>query len=80
MHVYNRDYEWHIKQPKGGLTLPPTECRNPAFGITQRHEMYLKFNVEYLYFAELSTFSYFILDSQLFFRSYFDLSMDTKDS
>jgi hypothetical protein len=32
--------------------------------------MYLKFNVEYLYFAGLSTFSYFILDSQLFFRSY----------
>jgi len=46
-------------------TLLPTECKNPtnwlAFGITQRHEMYLKFNVKYLYFAELSAFSYFSL-------------------
>jgi hypothetical protein len=32
--------------------------------------MYLKFNVEYFYFAESSTFSPFILDSQLFFLPY----------
>ncbi len=68
MHVCKRDIL--ITQQKGGLSLQPIACKRPTnwlgFGITQRHQVYLKFNVEYLYWGlfsfGFSAFLPFVLD------------------